>query len=57
MEGRAVEGSYDVWSGLRQRGRREGVDSREGTAEADEQTWPHGTDRYQGPGLTWYLKA
>lgn len=57
MEGRAVEGSYDVWSRLRQRGRREGVDSREGTAEADEQTWPHGTDRYQGPGLTWYLKA
>lgn len=38
--GRAVEGSYNVGSGLRQRGRRGGVDSREGMAETDEQTWP-----------------
>lgn len=36
-----------VKPGLRQRGRRKGVNSREGMAETDAQIWPW-QDRYQG---------
>lgn len=39
-EGEQWKAPTTLWSGLRQRGRREGMDSREGMAETDEQTWP-----------------
>lgn len=55
-EGRAVEGPYKVWPRVRQRGRREGVDSREVMAETDEQTWPWHR-QVPHPGFTWYFKA
>lgn len=51
-KGKQCKATPKVWPGLRQRGRREGVNSREGVAETDGQIWPR---HRQLPGLRIHL--
>lgn len=57
LEGEQWKAATKVWYGLKQRGRREGVDSREGVAETDGQTLVMAQTGTRAEALTWYSKA